>query len=135
MRKILQAFAISTLLIAPASTANAQINLGIRIGPPPAPRAYRVPRSPGPGYMWVDGYYYPQGSRYSWHEGYWTRPPYENAYWVEPYYDRGRYFAGRWEGSSRNLAHDHRWDRGDQRDERRGPGSNGRGRGRGHGQR
>ena len=121
MRKLLRTLAISALLLAPASVAHAQISIGIRIGEPPAPRAYRVPRQPGPDYMWIEGYWYPQGSRYVWHDGYWTRPPYEGAYWVAPYYVRGRYFAGEWEGPRRSIAHDHRWDRGRQRDERRAP--------------
>jgi WXXGXW repeat (2 copies) len=119
MRKTLHALALLALLV-PASTAHAQVSFGIRIGAPPAPRVYRVPRSPGPDYVWVEGYWYPQGSRYMWHNGYWTRPPYEGAYWVEPYYVGGRYFPGQWEGRRGYLAHDHRWDRGRQRDERRG---------------
>jgi len=130
MRKLLQTLAISALLLAPASAAHAQINFGFRIGPPPAPRAYRVPRQPGPDYVWVEGYWYPQGSRYTWHNGYWTRPPYEGAYWVDPYHVGGQYFGGRWEGSRGNITHDHRWDRGRQRDERRDPRPQGRGNGR-----
>ena len=121
MRKLLQTLAISALLLGPASTAQAQISFGIRIGDPPAPRAYRVPRQPSADYVWVEGYWYPQGSRYKWHDGYWTRPPYEGAYWVEPYHVGGQYFAGRWEGGRGNVVHDHRWDRGKQRDERRAP--------------
>ena len=121
MRKLLQTFAISALLLVTASAAHAQINFGIRIGPPPAPRAYHVPARPGPDYVWVEGYQYPQGSHYTWHNGYWTRPPYEGAYWVEPYHTGGQYFAGRWEGSRGNVAHNHAWDRGKQRDERRNP--------------
>jgi hypothetical protein len=121
MRKLLQTFAVSALLLTSATSAHAQINLGIRIGEPPAPRAYRVPARPGPDYVWVEGYQYPQGSRYRWHDGYWTRPPYEGAYWVAPYHANGQYFTGRWEGSRGYVAHDHRWDRGNQRDERRDP--------------
>ena len=112
---------IATVLLAPAAMANAQVNLGIRIGEPPGPRAYRVSPRPGPEYVWVEGYQYPDRGRYRWHDGYWTRPPYEGAYWVEPYYVRGQYFAGQWEGRRGNFGHDHRWDRGRQRDERRVP--------------
>ena len=121
MRKLLQTLAISALFLAPASAAHAQISFGVRIGEPPAPRAYRVPPQPGPDYVWVEGYQYPQGSHYAWHNGYWTRAPYEGAYWVQPYHDGQQYYAGRWEGSRGNVAHDHRWDRGKQRDERRDP--------------
>jgi hypothetical protein len=121
MRKLLRTLAISAVLLAPASAAHAQVSFGFRIGEPPAPRAYRVPPRPGPDYEWVEGYWYPQGSRYVWHNGYWTRPPYEGAYWVAPYHLGGQYFAGRWEGSRGFVDHDHRWDRGSRRDERRDP--------------
>jgi hypothetical protein len=107
MRKLLQTLAISTLLLVPAATANAQVSFGIRIGEPPPPRAYRVPRQPGPGYVWIEGYQYPQGKRYVWRNGYWARPPYAGAYWVAPYHADGRYFAGRWEGA-RNRRPDRR---------------------------
>ena len=85
MTKFLNALAISTLLLVPASAANAQVSFGIHIGEPPAPRAYIVPARPGVDYVWVEGYQYPEGGRYKWHNGYWTRPPYQGAYWVEPY--------------------------------------------------
>jgi len=130
MRRFLQPLAISTLLLASASTGHAQISFGIRIGEPPPPRTYRVPSRPGPEYVWVEGYQYPDGGRYRWHDGYWTRPPYEGAYWVEPYHINGQYYAGRWEGAHGNLAHNHRWDRGKQRDERHEPSRNDRGDGR-----
>jgi hypothetical protein len=98
MRKLLQTLAVSTLLLVPAATAQAQVSFGIRIGEPPPPRAYRVPPQPGPGYVWIEGYQYPKNNRYVWRNGYWARPPYAGAYWVAPYHANGQYFAGRWEG-------------------------------------
>lgn len=90
----------------------AQVSLGIRIGPPPAPRVVRVhPVSPGPGYAWVDGYWYPVNGRYTWHDGYWSRPPYGGANWVAPRYEGGRYLDGHWGGSRGDVRHDHQWDR------------------------
>src|SRR5215510_6160195 len=65
---------------------------------PPPPRVYRVAPRPGPEFMWVEGYWYPQGRHYLWRDGYWTRPPYFGAYWVAPYYHRGVYVAGYWGG-------------------------------------
>jgi hypothetical protein len=121
MTKLQRTLTMSAFFVALASTASAQLNVGIRIGEPPAPRAYRVPARPGPDYVWVEGYQYPQGSHYKWHNGYWTRPPYEGAYWVAPYHTGDQYFAGRWEGSRANLGHDHRWDRNRQRDGQRDP--------------
>jgi hypothetical protein len=131
MRKLVQIIAVAIVLLVPAATTNAQVSFGIRIGQqPPPPRAYRVPPQPGPDYEWVEGYWYPQKGRWAWHNGYWTRPPYEGAYWAAPYYDRGEYFEGRWEGPRGPVNHNHEWDRNRQRDAGRGQG-NGRGRGNG----
>jgi hypothetical protein len=121
MRKLFQALAFSALLFGPASAAHAQVSFGVRIGPPPEPRWYRIPPQPGPDREWIEGYWYPDGGRYRWHDGYWTRPPYAGAYWVAPYHVGGQYFAGRWEGPRGYVMHDHRWDRGGRRDERREP--------------
>ena len=126
MRRILQAWsisAISALLLAFAPPAHAQVSFDVRIGtPPPAPRVYRVPPQPGPGYIWVDGYWYPVNGQYRWHNGYWTRPPYADAYWVAPYYGGGQYSTGHWEGGRGDVHHNHGWDQTSQRDERWGSG-------------
>ena len=54
------------------------IEIGIHIGAPPPPRIVHVRiASPGPGYAYVEGYWYPVGGHYHWHAGYWSRPPYE----------------------------------------------------------
>lgn len=100
------------LALLAAGTVCAQVSVGFRIGPPPPVRVLRVqPRSPGVGYSWVDGYWYPQGRRYKWHGGYWTRPVYGGASWVGPRYDGGQYYAGYWGGERGRVDHDHRWDR------------------------
>ena len=44
--------------------------------PPPPPVYYVRPALPGPGYTWVEGYYYPVGGRRVWRPGYWRRPYY-----------------------------------------------------------
>ena len=92
-----------------------QISVGIRIGQPPPPaRVIRVqPRAPGPGYIWVDGYWYANGNsrKYKWHDGYYTRPPYEGAVWMQPRYEGGQFFDGYWVAGQRQMPHDHKWDR------------------------
>ena len=94
-----------------------QVSVGIRIGPPPPPRVVHVrPASPGPDYVWVDGYWYPVNGRYVWHSGYWTRPPYAGAIWVGPRHDGSQFFEGHWEGPHGVVAHDHRWDHDRERD-------------------
>jgi hypothetical protein len=121
MRRILQVTSISALLLAFAPAAHAQLSFDVRIGtPPPAPRAYRVPPSPGPDYTWIEGYWYPENGRYRWHDGYWTHPPYPDAYWVAPYYQGDQYYTGHWEGSRGDVHHDHGWDQHGRRDERWG---------------
>ena len=98
MRFGLMSSAALALLIGAGSVAHAQVSIGVAIGRPPAPRAYVVAAQPGPEFVWVEGYWFPQGKHYRWHDGYWTRPPYGGAYWVQPYYYRGHYVAGYWEG-------------------------------------
>jgi len=110
MKKLLAAMLLT------AGIGVAQFSVGIHIGEPPRPRVIRVrPASPGPGYSWVDGYWYPQGNRYTLHQGYWTRPPYEGSQWMAPRYEGGMYYQGYWNGNDRQMGHDHQWDRNRQR--------------------
>ena len=68
------------LILLATGAAFAQISLGIRIGRPPEARVMRMqPRSPGPDYLWIGGYWYPNGNHYKWHDGYWSRPAYAGA--------------------------------------------------------
>lgn len=100
-----------------AASLMAQVSVGIVIGPPPPPRIMRVrPVCPGPDFMWVDGYWFPQGRHYRWHPGYWTRVPYPRAMWVAPRWAEGRFYEGYWDGPRGRFAHDHRWDRERDRD-------------------
>jgi len=104
------------LMLLAGSSSFAQVSVGIRIGPPPPPRVIRPLRSPGPGYVWVEGYWYPSGNRYRWHNGYWTRPPYSGARWIGPRYEGGSFFEGYWDSDRGRFDHDHRWDRDRNRD-------------------
>src|SRR5664279_347502 len=108
---------LGLMLLAGASTASAQIT--VRIGPPPPPRVVRVqPARPGAEFVWVDGYWYPVGRHYRWHNGYWTRPPYAGAAWVAPRHEGRQFFNGYWNGA-RRIEHNHRSDRARGRDYRR----------------
>ncbi len=102
-------FIIAGLLLASTSAfAGVHWSVGIGVGgyyppppvavyaPPPPPPAYYVPAAPGPGYVWVSGYYYPVGPRYVWRAGYWARRPFPGAYWVAPRYHGHRYYGGYW---------------------------------------
>ena len=87
--------------------------------PPPPPMqtySYRRPQRPGPGYLWVDGYWNFLSRRYSWVSGYWMLPPYAGSYWIAPRYSSGHYFRGYWGASrggySRGYVHEEWRDRG-----------------------
>lgn len=121
-------FKMLLLTLLAAGAVFAQVSVGIRIGAPPRPRVIMVqPRSPGEGFVWVGGYWYPAGNRYTWHNGYWTRPAYEGSRWVEPRYDGQNYYSGYWDGDRGHFGHDHKWDK--NRDHKR---DFGRDNGRGH---
>ena len=117
MRHVFTGSAVCAALLMLSAPARAQVSIGVTIGQPPPPRVYHVPPAPGPEYVWVEGYWYPQGHHYQWHDGYWTRPPYANAYWVEPYYAQGRYFEGYWDTRHGKVHHDHHWDHDHDRDD------------------
>ena len=95
--------------------AETHFSIGIGIGtpgyyyapPPPPVVAYAPPPCPGPGYAWVEGYWYPRGSRYFWRAGYWSRPPYVGGYWVAPRYYEHRYYPGYWGHRGRGVE---RWE-------------------------
>src|ERR1700688_929442 len=118
MRTSIRRILLAAMLLATVSATNAQVSVGVRIGPPPPPSVERVitPKKPGPEFVWVDGYWYPVRGHYKWHDGYWTRPPYEGARWVAPHHDGERFFEGYWEGDRGRFEHDHRWDRDRDRD-------------------
>src|SRR5215831_10817770 len=117
MRSFMRTTLIAATLLASGSVFGADVSIGISIGPPPPSYVVHVlPPSPGPEFVWVDGYWYPVKKHYKWHEGYWTLPPFEGAEWVPPHYSGQRFFVGYWHGDDRRLEHDHHWDRDRYRD-------------------
>jgi hypothetical protein len=101
------------LLVAGGSLfAQTRFSVGVQFGSPgyyeAGPAAVPVgvtgyrPPCPGPGYVWIDGYYDGYGN---WVGGYWARPPYSGAYWVAPRFSRGHFGAGYW-GGTRAYGHD-----------------------------
>jgi hypothetical protein len=109
-------FAAVGFLAAVAIPAQAQV--GVYIGRTPPPLRYEArPPLPGPGYVWVDGFYEPWQGGYRWHSGYWNRPPYAGAYWVHPHYDHypegWHYNEGYWGHEDHD---DHHWDHHDHDD-------------------
>jgi len=116
VNKLITAFCFAILLFCCSTIADAQVSIGIRIGPPPRARVERVVRQPGPAYVWVPGYWYPVGNHYNWHNGYWTLPPYAGAQWIAPRYEGQQFYNGYWQGTRGEFEHNHKWDKEKKRD-------------------
>jgi hypothetical protein len=105
------------LLVTTALTVPAGAQISVFIGTPPPPVRYEVqPPLPGPGYVWAEGYWAPQGHHYRWVAGHYDRPPYPGAYWSHPHYDHypegWRLHEGHWDREDhdhdqRDRGHDH----------------------------
>ena len=67
---------------------------------PPAAYNEVVTVAPGPGYVWVGGYYGWSGRDYLWNRGYWSLPARGYTTWNPGYWhrhDRGHYWVpGQW---------------------------------------
>ena len=100
MRRKLLLFALVLIAVGAFSACAANGYYVVRSAPP-APLSYgAVGVAPGPGHVWVDGFWDWRGGRWFWVRGYWTRPPRAHAVWVAPSwrpYGRGyRYYRGHW---------------------------------------
>jgi hypothetical protein len=71
----------------------------VREAPPP-PRFERPGPMPGPGFVWVNGYWVRQGPQWAWVGGHWEHPPRAGARWEDPRWERSgvefRFRAGGW---------------------------------------
>ena len=68
---------------------------------PPAPYFVGpVGYAPGPGYVWIDGFWNLNGGRWNWMNGRWAVPPRPHAVWVADRWERHghnwRYRRGHW---------------------------------------
>jgi hypothetical protein len=68
--------------------------------PPPAPVVGVVGYAPGPGYVWVSGFWDLRGGNWAWVGGRWAIPPRPRAVWVADRWERNgahwRYYRGHW---------------------------------------
>ena len=96
----------ATLALTARADTRVNIDLGLRLGPPPPIVVREAPpqpivevqtRSPGAGYMWVPGRHTWRDGRWVWVSGGWVMPPQPGAVYVE----------GRWDGGSRNWVEGH----------------------------
>jgi len=67
---------------------------------PPPLRAEVVGTAPGPGFVWIQGYWGWNNGRYDWVPGRWDRPPRGRNHWQagrwEQHGQQYRYHPGRW---------------------------------------
>jgi hypothetical protein len=77
--------AVGLMAIPVPSRAQVAVGISVRVGPPVLP-VYVQPICPGPGYIWVPGYwaYGPDG--YFWVPGTWVFPPEEGLLWTPGYW-------------------------------------------------
>jgi hypothetical protein len=92
--KLNQAVLAGVMLASSVLTACAsQAYVAYRVpAPPPAPYVVgAVGYAPGPGFVWVDGFWDLRGGRWIWAGGEWRRPPRGHGVWVRSYWEpRGR---------------------------------------------
>jgi hypothetical protein len=109
MKSKLIATLIAGGMLAGSAFAGPRVFVGLNFGAPVVPVAPAVVAygAPGPGYVWVDGFYSYYGGRRIWTAGYWRAPVFA------PRYDRG-FVERRFDRDDRRFDRDHdrRFDRG-----------------------
>jgi hypothetical protein len=92
LRALVPALLVLAMLAAPSSS-NAAVSIGISVGfAPPELPVYEQPAIPGPGYIWMPGYWAYGPNGYYWVPGTWVLPPGVGLYWTPPWWD--------WNGSA-----------------------------------
>lgn len=127
-RWILGLFVVAAL--ATTIPASSQISVYIGIAPPPIRYEPPPPPPPEPGFVWIGGFWAPQGHHYRWVAGHYEGPPFPGAEWFHPHYDRyprgWRYDEGHWGREYHDHGHGHAYghykDRGDDDDHGHGHG-------------
>ena len=107
-----QSWACGLFLVAAlAVPASGQVSVVIGIAPPPIRYEPPPPPPPEPDFVWVAGFWAPEGPRYRWVAGHYDRPPFPGAYWAHPHYDRypdgWRYNEGHWDHEDHDHGHGH----------------------------
>jgi hypothetical protein len=98
MNRFIAAGVVTASLLAGAC-ASGSGRVYVRSGPPPL-RAEAVLVSPGPGYVWIPGYYRNERGGYVWIGGHYERSPRARARWVPGHWENSRrgwyYVDGHW---------------------------------------
>lgn len=105
LNRVLSTFVLTALLSGATMVAQAQTGIYLHFGGgrgPVVAAQYYQPAYPGPGYVWMSGYY----SGPNWVPGYWARRDDDDGGYYGNYY--GRYYNNYYRGDD-----DHRWRRDD----------------------
>ncbi len=79
-------FAVVMLTAPVASPAQVAVGVSVTFGPPPLP-VYAQPFCPGPGFVWVPGYWaWDPAVGYYWVPGIWVLAPFVGALWTPGYW-------------------------------------------------
>lgn len=98
---ILSAVLLASSAMVACGPSYAHGYVAVGVPPPPAPYAVGpVGYAPGPGYVWIDGFWNLNGGRWAWVNGRWAVPPRPHAVWVADRWERHgnswRYHRGHW---------------------------------------
>jgi hypothetical protein len=97
--RLTRLLALLVLVLAIPAASFAGVFVNITVAPPPLP-VYAQPVCPGPGYMWVPGYWAWGDEGYYWVPGTWVMAPQPGLLWTPGYWgwERGAYLwhAGYW---------------------------------------
>jgi hypothetical protein len=98
-RALVVSLILGTAVGAASACASAGARVYVRVPPPPPVVEARVV-APGPGLVWIPGYYTWNNAAYVWAPGRWVRPVRARARWVPGHWvhsRRGWYFVdGHW---------------------------------------
>ena len=93
------ALVLAAMLLGASSSSSAFVAVSVAIAPPLIP-VYEQPLIPGPGYIWVPGYWAWGADGYYWVPGTWVLAPFVGALWTPGYWawDGGYYawYPGYW---------------------------------------
>ena len=93
---------LPAMVLAGFLTAGCSARLAVygRYSAPPPPRVEVYGVAPGPGFVWVGGYWRWVRNDYAWTPGRWERPPRRGAVWVPGHWEQRRngyrWREGRW---------------------------------------
>jgi hypothetical protein len=85
MRIFIRSLAVAVFLATVPLTSSAAVVVSVGFAPPALP-AYVLPPMPGPGYLWLPGYWAWRATGYYWVPGFWSRAPAPGLLWTPGYW-------------------------------------------------